>query len=184
MKFEDTGLSGAWLVVPEPIVDERGFFMRTMCEREWGERGLVTTYVQHSTSLSVARGTVRGMHYQEAPLETKVVRCLAGAIYDVIVDLRTGSRTFGQSRGFELSSENRHQLYIPAGFAHGFQALSANAEVGYLISEFYVPDASRGVRFDDPRLGLDWPLEPTVVSPKDRAWPDFDGQGIGVLDAG
>ena len=178
MKFEDTGLEGAWLIIPEPAVDERGFFMRTMCMREWGAKALVTNFVQHSTSLSVARGTIRGMHYQHTPLETKVVRCLTGAIYDVIVDLRVGSRTFGQHRGFELTSANRHQLYVPAGFAHGQQALTENAEIGYLISEFYVPDAARGIRFDDPGLDIAWPLEPTVVSERDRSWPDFDGSGI------
>ena len=180
MKFEDTGLDGAWLIVPEPVVDQRGFFMRTMCKREWAAQGLETEFVQHSTSLSLTRATIRGMHYQDEPPETKVVRCLSGAIYDVIVDLRAGSKTFGQHRGFELTSSNRHQLYIPAGFAHGLQALSPNSEVAYLISEFYVPDAARGIRFDDPRLGIAWPLEPTVVSGKDRAWPDFDGNGIVV----
>ena len=178
MKFVSTGLDGAWLIIPEPFADQRGFFMRTLCVREWAEHGLESNFVQHSTSLSRTPGTIRGMHFQEWPLETKVVRCISGAIHDVIIDLRAGSPTFGQHKEFELSGENRHQLYVPAGFAHGWQAVSGDAEVSYLISEFYVPDASRGFRYDDPYFGISWPLKPTVLSEKDRTWPDFDGTGL------
>ncbi|MBY0568568.1 MAG: dTDP-4-dehydrorhamnose 3,5-epimerase [Hyphomonadaceae bacterium] len=176
MLFTKTDLNGAWLVEPEPNRDSRGWFARTFCEREFGAQGLETRFPQHSTSQNVERGTLRGMHYQRAPHgEVKLVRCLKGAIWDVIIDLNPDSPTFKRWQGFELSAENMRQLYIPKGFAHGFQTLSDDCQIGYLISEFYAPDAATGVRWDDPAFGIDWPLPITVMSDKDRGWADFVG---------
>ena len=176
MLFTKTKLDGAWLIEPEPISDSRGWFARTFCEREFGEHGLETRFVQHSTSQNVSRGTLRGMHFQTEPhAEIKLVRCLKGAIYDVIIDLNPGSPTYCQWQGFELSAANMRQLYIPKGFAHGFQTLEDASEIGYLISEFYAPEASKGVRWDDPTFAIQWPLPVSVMSDKDKAWPDFTG---------
>ena len=175
MLFTKSQLEGAWLVDPEPIRDSRGLFARTFCEREFGTQGLETRFVQHSTSQNASRGTLRGMHFQTAPhAEIKLVRCLKGAIYDVIIDLNPGSPTYRQWRGVELNAANMRQLYIPKGFAHGFQTLEDECEIGYLISEFYVPEASSGVRFDDPAFAIEWPLAVSVMSDKDKAWADFD----------
>jgi dTDP-4-dehydrorhamnose 3,5-epimerase len=171
MHFEPVGLDGAWLVHLDPTKDRRGFFARTFCITEFGVRGLETSFPQHSMSCSYRRGTLRGMHFQLAPHdEVKLVRCLSGAIWDVIIDLRPASRTFRQWRGFELSAENQDQLYIPKGFAHGFQTLSDNVQVNYLISEFYSPDAASGVRYDDPAFGITWPLPVSEISEKDLRW--------------
>jgi dTDP-4-dehydrorhamnose 3,5-epimerase len=174
MRFSATSLHDTWLIDPEPVADHRGFFERTFCVHEYRERGLETSFVQHSISYSKQRGTMRGMHYQRAPYEeVKIVTCLKGAVRDVIIDLRLESPTFGRWQGFELTEANRRQLYIPAGFAHGFQTLSDDAEVGYLISQFYAPAAAHGVRHDDPAFGIDWPLPVTVMSVKDKEWPAF-----------
>ena len=174
MRIEDTDLPDACIIIPEPVRDERGFFARTFCARELGERGLETNFVQHSISASARKGTLRGMHFQSEPHgEVKIVSCLKGAILDVIVDLREGSRAFRKWQGFELTQENRHRLYIPKGFAHGFQTLTDDVEVGYLISAFYEPSAASGVRHDDPAFAIAWPLPVAVMSGKDRAWPDF-----------
>jgi dTDP-4-dehydrorhamnose 3,5-epimerase len=174
MRFEETNLCGAWLIEPAPAHDERGFFARTFCAREYGERGLTTQFVQNSTSHSNARGTLRGMHFQRAPhAEVKVVSCLKGALWDVIIDLRPESPTYRRWQGFELSAANQRQLYVPAGFAHGFQTLCDDTRAGYLISAFYVPQAAAGIRYDDPAFGIDWPLPASVISEKDRSWPDF-----------
>jgi len=174
MRFTPTDLNDAWLIEPEPFRDARGWFARTFCEREFGERGLETRFVQHSTSQNFNRGTLRGMHFQRGTdAEVKLVRCLKGAIYDVIIDLRPDSPTFKRWFGAELTAENVRQLYIPKGFAHGFQTLSDDCEIGYLISEFYAPEASSGVRWDDPAFAITWPMAPTVLSDKDRDWPDF-----------
>jgi dTDP-4-dehydrorhamnose 3,5-epimerase len=171
MIFSPTAVEGAWIVDPEPVDDERGFFARTFCGREFAIRHLAIVWVQSSISFNRRRGTVRGMHYQAPPhQETKLVRCTAGAIYDVVVDLREDSPTYGQHQAIELSAENRRQLYVPTGCAHGFQTLTDGAEITYLISAFHEPSAARGVRFDDPRLAIPWPLEPTVVSDRDRFW--------------
>ncbi|MDX6750227.1 dTDP-4-dehydrorhamnose 3,5-epimerase [Geminicoccaceae bacterium 1502E] len=172
MRFIEAGLPGAWILEPEPVRDHRGFFARTFCVREFASRGLATSFVQHSTSQSAAAGTLRGMHFQKAPhAEVKVVRCLKGAIWDVIVDLQPGSPTFRRWRGFELSAGNRRQLYVPTGFAHGFQTLRDDTEVGYLISAFHAPEAAGGVRHDDPALGIDWPLPVSSISGRDSTWP-------------
>ena len=174
MQFEATGLDGAWLIHPERIEDSRGYFVRTFCINEFGEHGLAIEYPQHSVSSSSRKGTVRGMHFQRAPHgEVKLVRCLAGAIWDVIIDIRPQSPTFRQSRGFELSGENGLQLYIPEGFAHGFQTLRDDTRVNYLISRFHVPGAADGIRYNEPGFDVKWPLPVTVISEKDLAWPDF-----------
>lgn len=177
MRFLETELDGAWLVEVEPIFDHRGFFSRTFCRREFAARGLETDFVQHSQSYSTACGTLRGMHYQSPPHgEVKIVDCIKGAIWDVIIDIRPKSPTFGQWRSFELTAENRRQLYIPAGLAHGFETLSSDTEVRYLISSYYEPSAASGLRHDDPAFAIPWPLPVAVISPKDQIWPDFAGE--------
>jgi dTDP-4-dehydrorhamnose 3,5-epimerase len=174
MRFEPTKLKDAWLVHLEPARDERGFFARTFCVDEFGSHGLETSFPQHSVSFSARAGTVRGMHFQREPhSEVKLVRCISGAIWDVIVDIRPDSPTFRQWQGFELTGLNGRQLYIPKGFAHGFQTLSDNAEVSYLISERYVPEAASGLRHDDPSFNIAWPKPVTEISAKDRQWPDL-----------
>lgn len=180
MRFVETGLSGSWLVDPQPVADERGSFMRTFCEKEFASHGLATRFVQHSQSHSSRRGTLRGMHFQVAPYaEVKLVSCVRGAIYDVIVDLRPSSPTLHRWVGIELTPENRRQVYVPAGFAHGFQTLRYDTLVSYLISQSYTPEASAGVRYDDPAFGIDWPLAPTAISEKDRAWPLLNSRVLG-----
>jgi dTDP-4-dehydrorhamnose 3,5-epimerase len=175
MQFHETGLQDAWLIEPEPAHDERGFFARTFCLREFAERSLTARFVQHSLSQTKARGAVRGMHFQRPPhAEVKLVSCAKGAMFDVIIDLRPDSPSYRQWRGFELTPDNRRRLYVPEGFAHGFQTLTDDAETAYLISAFYAPEAASGVRHDDPAFAIDWPLSVTVVSEKDRSWPDFD----------
>lgn len=172
MRFVETRLRGACLVEPEPIVDERGAFARTFCVREFGEQGLETSFPQHSISISHRAGTLRGMHFQNPPhAEAKLVSCIQGAIFDVIVDMRAGSPTYLQWESFELTPENRRQLYIPKGFAHGFITLADETVVQYLISELHVPDAARGFRHDDPAVGIKWPTTPSVISDRDRNWP-------------
>ena len=173
MKFQPTKFEGATLIEIEPAADARGSFARTFCSEDFAHQGLETTFVQHSISSSRLRGTVRGMHFQRAPhAEVKVVRCLKGALADVIVDLRPQSATFLSWQMFELSAENGRQLYIPKGFAHGFQTLTADCDVSYLISDFYTPSAASGVRWDDPRVNIAWPLPVSCISDKDRSWPD------------
>lgn len=174
LTFRETKFADAWLMESEPFFDHRGSFARTFCEAELGARGLETRFVQHSLSHSHARGTVRGLHFQTPPhAETKIVRCLAGEIFDVIVDLRPGSPTFKHWQAFTLSRTNRRQLYVPKGFAHGFQALCDDVDVHYLISTPYAPAAASGVRYDDPAFGIAWPVPVTAISDKDRTWPDF-----------
>ena len=174
MIFQQIPLAGAFVIDVEPHEDERGFFARTYCQEEFEANGLDPTVVQASISFNRQRGTLRGMHYQAPPHEEiKVVRCTAGAIYDVIIDLRPHSQTFIQWHGVTLSAENRTMLYIPGGFAHGFLTLEDNTEVLYQMSEFYYPDSARGVRWDDPAFGIDWPAHPTTMSDRDRSYPDF-----------
>jgi len=174
MRFEPADLQDAWLIHLEPICDNRGSFARTFCADEFRAHGLETNFPQHSISSSLQKGTLRGMHFQTQPhSEAKVVRCLSGLIWDVIIDLRPDSSTFRQWRGFQLSEDNGLQLYIPKGFAHGFQTLSDNARINYLISKVYEPAASTGVRYNDPAFGVTWPLPVTTIAEKDRLWPDF-----------
>ena len=175
MIFRETELADAWIIELEPHVDERGFFARSFCAREFEARGLASVFVQCNISFNRIRGTLRGMHYQVAPArEAKLVRCTAGAIYDVIVDLRSDSSTYMKWLSVELNAQDRSMLYLPEGFAHGFQAQCDRTEVFYQMSEFYQPDAARGFRWNDPQFGIVWPLEPTVMSESDRAYPDFD----------
>lgn len=174
MRFLPTRFESAMLIELEPAQDARGMFARTFCEREFAAAGLEARFVQHSMSYTAQMGSVRGMHFQTPPAsEVKVVACTGGRIFDVIVDLRPGSPTRGEWQGFELSAENRNRLYIPKGFAHGFQTLSADAEVSYLISEFYAPGNASGVRYDDPAFAISWPLPVTMVSERDLGWADY-----------
>jgi dTDP-4-dehydrorhamnose 3,5-epimerase len=174
MRFTPTSLSRAYVIEPERLVDERGFFARTWCRREFQARGLNPDLAQCNISFNRKAGTLRGMHYQEAPhQEAKLVRCTAGAVYDVIVDLRPDSATFKRWQAVTLTSENRRMLYIPEGFAHGFQTLVDDAEVFYQMSHCYRPESARGFRWDDPAFHIEWPVTAAVVSPKDCAYPDF-----------
>jgi dTDP-4-dehydrorhamnose 3,5-epimerase len=158
----------------EPATDDRGFFARTFCSQEFGAAGLATVFVQQSFSHSARAGTVRGMHFQRAPhQEVKVIRCLAGAIHDVLIDLRPGSATYMQWEAYELAAAGGCQLYVPAGFAHGFQTLAPATEVGYMVTAFYEPQAAAGVRHDDPAFNIAWPLPVTDISSKDKSWPDY-----------
>jgi dTDP-4-dehydrorhamnose 3,5-epimerase len=175
MIFSETRLAGVYLIDIERHADQRGFFARTWCRSDFAERRLVADFPQHSISFNTAAGTLRGLHFQRPPHgETKLVRCLRGALYDVVVDLRSPSPTYRQWVAFELTAESRSALYIPAGFAHGFQTLEPNTEVSYMISTAYVPDAGAGLRYDDPALDIEWPLPVSVISERDRTWPDVD----------
>ena len=172
MKFESTAIAGVWIVRPEPIVEERGSFARTYCEKEFAAHGLHTAWPQGNVSRNTRRGTLRGLHFQAEPHpEIKLVRCTAGAIFDVAVDVRRASPTFGQWLGVELSAANGVELYLPAGCAHGFQSLTDEAEVFYMMGATYVPELARGVRWDDPAIGIQWPLPPVALSPRDAALP-------------
>lgn len=175
MKFAETSLSGAYLLDIEPHVDERGFFARTACSATFAEHGLNGQFVQQSVSFNAHKGTLRGLHFQAAPHEEdKLVRVTQGAIFDVIVDIRQGSTSFGQWYGVELSAQNHRQLYIPKGFAHGFQTLEDNCEVLYAITAPFQPGSGRGIRWDDPTLAIAWPIGvPTVVGAHDRELPTF-----------
>jgi dTDP-4-dehydrorhamnose 3,5-epimerase len=174
MIFTETRLKDAYLIDLEKRGDQRGFFARAWCQNEFEAHGLVPRVVQANISFNKYKGTLRGMHHQAAPYaETKLVRCTRGAIYDVIIDLRKASPTYGQWLGVELTAENYTMLYVPEGFAHGFQALMDNVEVTYQVSQFYTPEAEGGVRYDDPFFGIDWPLEVQVISEKDKNWPNY-----------
>ncbi|HVG48692.1 MAG TPA: dTDP-4-dehydrorhamnose 3,5-epimerase [Rubellimicrobium sp.] len=178
MRIEPTTLADARLIHLERRGDERGWFARTMDARIFAEQGMDSEFVQQNASTSARTGTLRGLHFQRPPhSEAKLVRCLRGRILDVIVDLRRGSPTFLQHEGFELSAENGRMLYVPRGFAHGFQTLTEDVEVSYLVSAFYAPEAEGGLRWDDPRLGIAWPLPVSVISPKDAAWPPIPEGG-------
>jgi dTDP-4-dehydrorhamnose 3,5-epimerase len=175
MRFLATGLAGAFVIEPEPREDERGLFARTWCREEFAARGLNTAWAQCNVSFNNRRGTLRGLHYQAGPYaEVKLVRCTAGAAYDVIVDLRPGSPTCRRWAAVELTARNRRAVYIPAGFAHGFQTLADGTELFYQMSELYHPESARGARWDDPALGIAWPECPErVISPRDLAFPDL-----------
>jgi dTDP-4-dehydrorhamnose 3,5-epimerase len=171
MRFHPTRLKDAVIVELQAIEDERGFFARTYCAREFREHGLADSFVQCNVSWNARKGTLRGLHFQRPPAaEAKLVRCTAGSLWDVIVDLRPNSPTYLQHLGIELSATNRLALYIPEMFAHGFQTLTDGTEVFYQMNQFYAPEHSAGLRYDDPRLQIAWPLEATVISEKDRSW--------------
>jgi dTDP-4-dehydrorhamnose 3,5-epimerase len=174
MIFTETKLAGAYIIDLEKRGDSRGFFARSFCQDEFERHGLVNKVVQTNVSLSKHQGTLRGMHYQESPYaETKLVRCTQGAIYDVIVDIRPESPTFKQWIGVELSSSNHRMLFVPQHFAHGFITLMDDSEVTYQVSQVYHPGSERGLRYNDPALGIIWPQEVNVISDKDAAWPDM-----------
>lgn len=176
MRFSGTGLQGAYIVEPERREDERGFFARTFCHREFAEHGIAFNFVQCNISFNTHKGTLRGMHYQVAPhAEAKLVRCTMGAIYDVIVDLRPDSPTYRQWNSTELTAGNRRMLFVPEGFAHGFQTLEDGAEVFYQMSQDYHPESARGIRWDDPAIGIRWPLAKPVLSARDLAYPFVGG---------
>ena len=180
MIFRETTLPGVWVIDPEPSADERGFFARTWCAREFEARGLTAELAQCSVSWNRARGTVRGLHYQAAPhAEAKLVRCTRGAIHDVALDLRSNSPTRHRWAAVELNADNRRMLFVPEGVAHGFQTLVDDTEVFYQISEFYSPEHSRGVRWDDPAFGIAWPQDERTMSERDRRYPDFRPQRPG-----
>ncbi len=174
MIFTETQLEGAFIVDPELLEDERGFFARTWCQREFAQRGLNRRLVQCSISYSSRRGTLRGLHYQVKPFEeAKLIRCTSGAIYDVIIDLRPDSSSYMQWLAVELTADVKRMLYIPEGFAHGFQTLENDTEIFYQMSEFYAPECARGIRWDDPAFGIRWPAADRIISAQDRAYPDF-----------
>jgi dTDP-4-dehydrorhamnose 3,5-epimerase len=169
--FIETKLAGGYIIELEKIEDDRGFFARTFCQREFEAHGLNPRIAQCSVSFNRRKGTLRGMHYQVAPYEeSKLVRCTMGAIYDVAVDLRPESRTFKQWVAVELTGENGRMFYIPQGLAHGFQTLVDNTEVFYQMSEFYHPQCARGVRWDDPAFGMTWPIKEVIISIKDASF--------------
>lgn len=175
MRFKPLPLEGAYLIELEPKKDDRGSFTRTFCSVELSQQGLKNRFVQSNHSVSHQKGTLRGLHYQLSPMaEVKVVRCLKGSLYDVIVDLREQSPTFGQSFGTTLSSENGCMMYVPEGFAHGFLTLEDNTEVLYFVSEYYSKEMERGLRWNDPRFQISWPEAPKVISERDQHHADFD----------
>lgn len=174
MIFCPTRLSGAYVIKPEPNHDERGFFTRTWDKNEFRARGLNAELMQCSISYSLRRGTLRGIHYQAAPFEeAKLVRCTKGAIFDVMVDLRSDSHTFMQWVATELNEDNRYAIFCPEGFAHAFLTLTDSTEVFYQITEVYHADSARGVRWNDPAFAINWPFEPTVIAARDAQYPDF-----------
>jgi dTDP-4-dehydrorhamnose 3,5-epimerase len=175
MRFMETGIVGAKVIDPSPHQDERGRFLRAWCAREFVEHGLDFLPVQANLGFSIKRGTVRGMHFQQAPaVEAKLVRCTRGAIFDAVLDLRAKSPSYGEWYGAVLSAENAQMLYVPENCAHGYQTLEECTEMYYMTSGFYTPSAVRGVRFDDPAFAIQWPLVATVVSEQDRSWPLFE----------
>jgi dTDP-4-dehydrorhamnose 3,5-epimerase len=175
MIFLETSLPGVYQIHPEEKHDERGFFARTWCEQEFREHGLSSRIAQCSISFNRKKGTLRGLHYQADPhAEEKLVRCTQGAIFDVAVDLRPASPTYKQWFGMELTAGNRRMLFIPKGCAHGFVTLEDSSEIFYQISEFYAPGSARGVRWDDSAFQIRWPMDPEVISDRDRDYPDFE----------
>lgn len=178
MKFKETSLKGALIVEPERLVDDRGFFARAWDAREFQAHGLNPKVVQSSISFNEKKGTLRGMHFQAKPFEeAKLVRCTRGALYDVIIDLRSDSPTFKKWMGVELTEDNYRTLYVPEGFANGFLTLENRTEVFYQMSQYHNPASARGVRWNDPAFGIEWPAAVHVISDRDKTYPDFVGQG-------
>jgi dTDP-4-dehydrorhamnose 3,5-epimerase len=175
MKFEPCSVDGAWVLSPEPRRDDRGYFARIFCAEELARIGLCGKVAQINTGFSPLSGTLRGMHFQEAPhAEVKIARCVRGAVFDVVADLRLDSPTFGKWFGLTLSDENGLMLYAPAGTAHGYLTLRPDTELVYTTSRPYAPDAVRGMRHDDPAFGIQWPGPVNIISAADRGWPDFE----------
>jgi dTDP-4-dehydrorhamnose 3,5-epimerase len=176
MKFTETKLKGAFVVEIDKLADDRGFFGRSWCRKEFEAQGLTARMLQANVSFNRKKGTLRGMHYQIAPYqESKLIRCTRGAIYDVIIDLRPESPTYKQWAGVELTANNFTLFFVPEDFAHGFITLMDNTEITYQVSQFYSPGSEKGIRYNDPRFNIQWPLEVSVISDKDSNWPDFDG---------
>ena len=174
MKFNKTSISGAYLIELEKIGDERGFFARAWCQNEFQGHNLVTRFVQCNLSFNKRRNTLRGMHYQSAPLEeVKLVRCTRGAVFDVIIDLRPESPTYLKWIGVELTAENYRMLFVPKMFAHGFQTLEDDCVVTYQVGQYYTPGSERGICYNDAVFGIQWPLEVSAISDKDRKWPGY-----------
>jgi dTDP-4-dehydrorhamnose 3,5-epimerase len=174
MIFQETKLKGAFIIEPERLEDERGFFARSFCRQEFKRLGIDFNISQCNISFNKNKGTLRGMHYQSAPYEeAKLISCTKGKIYDVIIDLRKDSAAYCQWQAIELSDENYKMLYVPKGFAHGFQTLADNTAVLYQMSEFYHPESAQGVRWSDPAFGIKWPLSNSVISEKDMNYKDF-----------
>lgn len=172
MKFTRTSLSGVWLIQPELREDERGFLARTYCDQEFSAQGLNTRWPQCNQTHTKERGMIRGMHFQADPKpETKLIRCTMGAVFDVVVDVRRDSKMFGRWEGFNLTAANGHALYVPGGFAHGFQCLVDHCELFYQMSEHYFPELARGVRWNDPAIGIKWPLAGAKLSERDQNLP-------------
>jgi dTDP-4-dehydrorhamnose 3,5-epimerase len=177
MLFQETELSGAFIIEPERFHDERGFFADVWSEEDFAKHGLSSRPVECSISFNYKRGTLRGMHYQAAPFgQAKLVRCTMGAVYDVIIDLRPGSSTFAKWTGVELTAENRRMLFIPKDFAHGFLTREDKSEVLYQMSDIYKPESSKGVRWDDPAFGIRWPEAVRIINDRDRNYPDLTGE--------
>jgi len=175
MTFEETKLKGAYIVSLQLLTDARGGFARTFCKKEFEQIGHTKEFVQFNQSYNTHKGTIRGMHFQIPPYqEIKLIRCVKGSVVDVIIDLRKDSPTFLQHISVELSAENKKMMYVPGNFAHGFQTLEANSELIYHHTEYYTPQADSGIRFDDPALKISWPLEPVMVSEKDKNYKLID----------
>lgn len=182
MKFTETAFPGAYIVELEPRGDDRGFFVRTFCKDEFKQTGHSAEWVQQNQSLTRKKGTIRGLHFQRAPQnEIKLIRCIVGRVYDVIVDLRKDSPTFLKWSAMELSADNNTMLYVPAGFAHGFQTLEDNSALTYLHSDYYNPAADAGIRYNDPLIGIKWPIEVTVLSEKDQHIPYINNEFLEKL---
>lgn len=181
MKFHLTPLHGVHLLELERRSDARGFFARLYCEQEFAQAGLCSHFVQMNNSLNAKVGTLRGLHYQIPPdAEVKLVRCTRGAVYDVILDLRPDSPSYGQWFGAEINEDNRLMMYVPQGCAHGFITLQENTEIFYAVNAVYSPASERGIRYDDPHFGVRWPINPNAISEKDRSWRNFDLEWHGV----
>jgi dTDP-4-dehydrorhamnose 3,5-epimerase len=181
MKFVEAPLAGAYVIELEPFLDERGFFARIFCQKEFATIGFDGRIVQINHSMTRRKGTIRGLHYQRQPAcETKIIRCVQGKVFDVMVDIRTGSPTFMQWHGVELSKDNLRMVYIPDGFAHGFQTLTDNAELIYHHSAFYSPEYEQGLRFGDPALAIKWPLPVGAVTAKDQHYSLIDNSFKGI----
>ncbi len=174
MKFEPTAIAGASLITPERRADDRGHFARAFCRREFAEHGIEMPVAQANSAFNKYRGTLRGLHYSVLPsVEAKVVRCVRGAIFDALIDLRPESSTYLRTVGVTLSADNGHALYVPPGVGHGYLTLADDAEVFYQVSDYYRPDTERGLRFNDPVVDIAWPITPSILSDKDLAWPDY-----------
>lgn len=186
MKFKPLPLHGAYLIDLEKQEDHRGFFARLFCKEEFSKQGLAADFVQANNSLSKEKGTLRGLHYQLSPKEeVKIIRCIKGELYDVVLDLRPNSPTFGKSYGALLSEDNRMMMYVPQGFAHGFLTMTPDVEILYLVSQSYSKEKERGIRWNDPTFDIQWPAEPSIVSERDQNHPDFNPMyHLGVISAG